>query len=64
MSDTREHTATRSGEQNAPNSGRRRREGNSPRAHVGLGLLVVKLVIRMATAAFMIVLLTLYLSLR
>lgn len=64
MSDTREDTAPSSGGEGPPNSNRRRREGDSPRALIGLGWLVVKFLIPMATAAFLIVLLTLYLSLR
>ena len=64
LSDTREDTATSSVEQDTLNSSRRRRERDSPRATIGLGWLVVKFVIPMVTAAFLIVLLTLYLSLR
>ena len=65
MSDTRGGTATSSGEEEDPtDSRRRRREVDPPRATTDLGWLVVKMVMPLATGAFLFLLLTLYLSLR
>ena len=63
MSDTREDTSDSSGEEDPP-SRSRRWEGDSPRAPIALGRVLVVLVMPMTAAAFLIVLLTLYLSLR
>ena len=61
MSDTPEETSASSGEEDPP-SRSRRWEGESPRAPIALGRVLVAFV-PMAAAAFVIVLLTLYLSL-
>ena len=63
MSDTREDTAASSGEEDPP-SRSRRWEGDATRAPIALGRVLVMFVTTMATAAFLIALLTLYLSLR
>ena len=63
MSDTREDTSANSGEEDPP-SRSRRREGDSPRAPIALGRVLVAFVVPMTAAAFLIVLMTLYLSLQ
>ena len=62
LRDTRGDTSASSGEEDPP-SRSRRWEGDSPRAPIALGRVLVAFVVPMTAAAFVIVLLTLYLSL-
>ena len=63
MSDTREDPAAHPGEGD-PAASRRRGDRHPPRATTDLGWRVVKIVLPLATGAFLFLLLTVYMSLR